>query len=149
MTAAPLVVVGTLFVARSVWLTFLLYHLGICLVAPLLAGRPGRAGLRAHLRDIGLRPRGRALGLALGAGLALAIVGAFALRGRAFLAAGALPGVLGGWGVGPASLPALFAFMLLGNGVAEELFWRGWVHGRLRARRPRAAAIAATAASRA
>lgn len=158
MLAAPLVVVGTLFVARSVWLTFLLYHFGICLAAPLLAsrfGRSGRAGrgdrhgrawLRGHLGNLGLRPRGRGLGLALGAFLALAIVAAFAAWGRAFLGAGAPAAVLAGWGAEPASLPALFAFMLLGNGVAEELFWRGWLHERLRARRPRAAVIAATAA---
>lgn len=152
MAAAPLVVVGSLFVIRSVWLTFLLYHFGICLAAPLLAsrfgrtGRQGRAWLREHLRSLGLRPRGRGLGLALGAGLALAIVGAFAAWGRGFLGAGAPAAVLGEWGVETALLPALFAFMLLGNGFAEELFWRGWLHERLRARRPRPAVIAATAA---
>ncbi len=144
---APLVVVATLLLGRSVWLTFLIYHLGICLVAPAIHSRREGRGLRAHARMVGLRRVGLGLGAGLGVGAAALVVGAFILFGDAWLAGADVRGALAAWGVTPRSLPLLFAVMLLGNGAAEELFWRGWVQAQLGRTRPPRHAIALGAAA--
>lgn len=152
--AAPLSVAATLLLARNVWLTFAVYHLGICLLAP-YAIHLARGGgpLRAHLADIGLLlPPGQRLGGGVAAGLlcGLAMGGAvyafFHLGGDALLRRADPAATLAGWGAGPSRLPLLTALMLPGNALAEELFWRGWVHRRLERRPRRPAAIAGAAA---
>jgi membrane protease YdiL (CAAX protease family) len=154
LVAAPLAVVATLLLAHSVWLTFIVYHLGICLAAPAwLAARRGR-GARLHLRDIGALPAaGVRVGPGVRAGLVCAllmggaVLAAFALAGDTLLRCADLAGTLEAWGVTPGRRPALFAVMLLGDAPAEELFWRGWAHRRLAGRPRRGAAIATVAAA--
>jgi uncharacterized protein len=154
LVAAPLAVVATLLLAHSVWLTFIVYHLGICLAAPAwLAARRG-VGPRAHLRDIGALPQaGARVGQGVRAGLACAllmggaVLAAFALAGGPLLRRADLAGTLAAWGVTPGRRPALFAVMLLIDAPAEELFWRGWAHRRLAGWPRRGAAIATVAAA--
>lgn len=154
IAAAPLAVVVTLLLARSVWLTFIVYHLGICLATPAWLAAQRGVGALAHLRDIGvLPPTGGRVGPGLCAGLVCAlmmggtVLATFALAGSALLRSADLAGTLASWGVTPGRLPALFAVMLLGNALAEELFWRGWVHRRLSGWPRRGAAIATAAAA--
>lgn len=154
MLVAPLTVAVTLLWAHSVWLTFAVYHLGVCLLAPAVMARAdGTRGLRAHLADIGVltRPgrrfrRGLRSGLLCGVLMGTGTLVAFNLAGDTLLRRADLAGVLAQWGVGPGQLPQLFAVMLLGNAFAEELFWRGWVHGRFASWPARGTAIGITAA---
>lgn len=141
MIAAPLSVVLTLLVARNVWLTFGCYHLLICLVLPWLDTVLVRRGsVVDHLRQVGLVGgrgnetgagvrTGISLGLLLGCGTILI----FAVWGDVFLADNRIREVLTGWSVTPPQYPLMTAFMTLGNGAAEELFWRGYIHRRLEA----------------
>jgi membrane protease YdiL (CAAX protease family) len=154
MGAAPLTVVATLLWAHNVWLTFAIYHLGICLASPALLARAGKDwSVRAHLRDIGLlAPRHRQMWFGIRAGLLCGLVmggstvAAFALTGNALLRRADLASALAGWGVTSARLPALFAVMLLGNAFAEELFWRGWAQHRVPGIRGRGRRVLWTAA---
>ena len=131
-------------VLRNVWATFLLYHLGICVVIPLLVAGRGYAGVvglsGGRTRD-GVRA-----GLILGASMAAAQVAALLWGADIFFADERVVESLNAWGAGPEQAGPLLLIMLVLNGPAEELYWRGFVHGRLGglARRP-AVALAALA----
>jgi membrane protease YdiL (CAAX protease family) len=136
MAAASLVVATTLVVFQNVWLTFAMYHLGICLGLPLLDSLLlRRETVRAHIRRLGLSglrlKSGIGVGLLCGAVMGGGTWVAFALLGDLFLAHNRIAPLLARWGVTPDRAAAMFVFMVLGNGIAEELFWRGYIHRRL------------------
>lgn len=139
---APGVVILTL---QDLRLTFLAYHLGACLLLPLaISLREGR-GLRGHARLLGLTPlecrsvrEGLLTGLLAGGGTLVF----FVVAGDRVLDPARAAAAMAGWGVTVGRDTWLVAFMLLLNGPAEELFWRGWLHGRLAAVRPRALPLA-------
>lgn len=140
---APLAVVFTLPDVRS---TFLIYQLGICLVVPAIHSLSTRG---SHLDALGLRPRSRASvleGLATGAVLGGGAFGALSLAEGSLLDPAAAQAALIGWGIDPEHGMGLLAFMVLVSGPAEELFWRGWIHGKLGSLKPRAAVLALTTA---
>ena len=150
LVLAPFTVVVTLLGLHHVWLTFVGYHLVICLVLPLLDSLLSkRIRLWEHLRVVGLRgPRCRAgilagtsLGLVLGAGT----VALFDWWGGSFLAGNQVNDVLASWRVEPDQIILLIVVMVVGNGMAEELFWRGYIHHRLESVRPRRRALGVTA----
>ena len=169
MIAAPLSVVVTLLMARNVWLTFGCYHLLVCLVLPWLdtvllrrgsAGdhlwRVGLVGGRGDGMGAGVRTGGHAVdragiwsGIRAGLGLGLLLGGGtilvLAVWGDVFLAGNRIREVLAGWNVTPAQYPLMMTCMLLGNGAAEELFWRGFIHRRLESTSRRGGAIGLTA----
>ncbi|MCB1182377.1 CPBP family intramembrane metalloprotease [bacterium] len=143
MAVAPAVVVVALEGLRSVWWTFALYQVGICLVLPLATSLAGGRGLREHARLVGLAvppdaPRwgGRTAAVILGLGTAVATAGFLLATQGAFLDAGRLAEVVAGWGVRADQLGALLAFMAVVNAASEELFWRGWAPGVFAAARP-------------
>ena len=138
--AAPLAVVACLTLLRSVWWTFAVYQVGICLVAPALESRLAGRSAGEHAALLGLAPPPPRLWvLAVGLGLAGALVtGGFLLLTRdRFLDPGRLSAALADWGVGPDRMAAMLAAMAVLNAAAEELFWRGYLPGRVAAaRRP-------------
>jgi len=143
---APASVVGALFIWQDVFLVFAAYHLGFCLVLPLWRNLGLRRGSwRDHFGSLGLTgpgtSRGMALGLALGLFLATAAIGFFRWQGGNLLASQEVGPVLAGWGVDESNQALMFWFMILVNGPAEELYWRGFVHSGLRDRRPRWATL--------
>ena len=136
LSAAPLAVAVPLIVFHDVFAVFALYHIGICLLVPAfvnLAVR--RLGMRGHLSVLALTGpgsrRGFGLGLILAGILAAGTLVAFKLFGHVFLADQDIAGTLAAWGAGPERHAALFWFMILVNGPAEELYWRGFVHHEL------------------
>jgi membrane protease YdiL (CAAX protease family) len=144
----------TLLVLHSVWWTFALYHLGVCVLLPFLhTVLWSRQRFGSHLETVGLAAprdrlrRGLAWGIGLGLFLGVGTVGAFSLWHEPFLAGRDIPAILESWGVDPARAPLMLAFMVLGNGACEELYWRGWLHRRLAAWPRRGAALAITAAA--
>ncbi len=142
LAGPPLVVAATLLGLHSVWATFLAYHLGICLLLPWLIERgnwPRAVGLTGGRTRAGAIV-GLVLGLIAGGGSYLALT----LGADLFLANERVIATLSDWGADPAQAGALMLVMLALNGVAEELWWRGWVHGRL-AGWPRRRAIGLTA----
>jgi len=137
MIAAPLVVAAALAGARDLVLVFALYQVGICLGAPAWIDlRLRRWTLRRHLDHVGLGGPGTmravGLGLALAAAAAVGIWAAFGIWGSRLLGANAVAEVSARWGLAPEAAPALFAFMAVVNGPAEELFWRGFVAAEIR-----------------
>lgn len=142
MLAAPAAVVVALLVFHDVFAVFAVYHVGICLLVPALVNLAGRStGWRGHVDRLGLAGPGARRGVTLGAGLGLAsaalVLGAFELRGAAWLADNNVAGTLASWGAPPARWPALMVFMVAVNGPAEELFWRGFVATELTTARSR------------
>lgn len=142
---APLLVTVGLAGLQSVAFVCASYHLGLCLLIPwLLARREGlswhehaaRLGLAA-LFDSDSPATGRSRGLRLGLGAALGVLSALSVPLAFFLAPDLFPTgtqlreVLRSWGADPARCAPLFAFLLLFNGPAEELFWRGYLQDRL------------------
>ena len=136
LVGAPLAVVLPLVLWNDVFAVFGLYHLGFCLVLPLLVNLGGRRfSWRDHLDYLGLTGTGLRRNIALGLGLATLLGGgtllAFEILGDRLLAGQNIAATLADWGAGPARIPALFWFMVLVNGPAEELYWRGFVHREL------------------
>ncbi len=143
--AAPLAAAGALLGLQSVWAVFLLYHGLICLLIPALIARRRGRSWRHHVRELALLDPGgrwpRAVARrGLGAAVALAALPPLAL----WLVPGLFPepagllGVLADWGLQGTSVWWALGFLILVGAPAEELFWRGWLHSRLVAGRPRA-----------
>ena len=151
LLGAPLAVVACLLMARNVFAVFAVYHLGFCLVLPAAQNfLRRRFTLKDHLEYLGLTGPGTLRGLLLGLGLGVILAGgtilAFRLFGGIFLADQNIPEILGRWGVDQGNMSLLFWFMVLVNGPAEELYWRGFVHGEMSDRRPRISTILLIAA---
>ena len=142
----PALVVAGLLVLHDVFAVFALYHVGACLVLPAVVNLAGRrTGWVEHIATLGLTGPGTRRGLLLGAVLAAAsvalVLGAFALRGTAWLAGNAVTDALASWGAPPGRWPAVVFFMVMVNGPAEELYWRGFVATELAEARSRAARL--------
>jgi hypothetical protein len=128
----------SLFVFRSLALSFLLYSLVACLLLPLvdlLALR--RLSPREALEALGLKPLGRVpilASLAIGFGMAAVIWIAFLILGRAFLSGSQAATLVAAWGI-PAGRQGItagrsawpYAIGLVANGAIEEVFWRGYM----------------------
>jgi len=169
LALGPLTVVVTLLGLRNVWMTFCFYHVVICLLLPLLDTLLLRGcSLGDHLQRLGLSGAKRqptssrmtraqrkpfssqpvasvATGFALGLVMGMGTIVVFKVWGEVFLAGNRIREVLAGWGVAPAEYHLMIAFMIAGNGVAEELFWRGYIHNRLEKVPRRGLAIGITA----
>jgi len=137
MIAAPATVVSALLCGRSAILVFALYHVGICLLLPLVIDlRVRRWTWAQHLHHLGLLRDGALPGVGLGVVLAgvtalAAVAGLVAVRG--WLPDDvAVRAVLAGWSVPPERTAGVLLFLALVNGPAEEFFWRGFVGAELR-----------------
>ena len=131
MGLAATSVVLTLGVLRNVWLTFAVYHLGFCLVIPAI--------LRRRSARVSLDRRAVAFGLGSGALAFAGILLLYRLFGGLLLEPARLRSAIDDWGGGNDFL--LTGLMVLGNGVAEELFWRGFIHDRASAWKSRTGAV--------
>ncbi len=146
LVVPPAIVVVTLLVLHNIWATFLIYHLGICVLGPLLVTGDRRRYAAAVGLSGGRTRAGIRTGLLLGAAMAGAQVAALTWGTDVFFADERVIGSLSAWGAGPEQAGPLLLIMLMLNGPAEELYWRGYVHHRLGdMRRYRAAALAALA----
>ncbi len=144
-------VVACLLIARNVFAVFAVYHLGFCLILPAAHNfLRRRFTISDYLEYLGLTGPGTVRGILLGLGLGVILAGgtilAFRLFGGVFLADQNIPEILGRWGVNQGNMPLLFWFMILVNGPAEELYWRGFVHGEMSDRKHRKATILLIAA---
>jgi membrane protease YdiL (CAAX protease family) len=136
MGLAATSVVLTLGVLRNVWLTFAVYHLGFCILVPVLV-RPGLARISWGRKAV-------AFGLGTGVVAFLGILLLYFCFGEGLLDPASLRSTLADWGGGNVFL--LTSFMVLCNGIAEEFFWRGFIHDRLGAWRSRRGAVLTTTA---
>jgi len=144
LVGAPLAVVAGLTLGRSVWAVFAIYHVGICLILPWVRERLGSGTSWAdHLRHLGLQNYlGR--GILLGLGTAALVLASFFALGQGVLDREIVDGALAAWGVPVAHQKMVALFMLVVNGPAEELCWRGYLHHRLADWPARTGALAAT-----
>ena len=129
---APLLVFLGLQALHSVWWTFALYQVTICLLLPSLESRALDRSWRGHLDLLGLvhdRPPWR-MAWVIGGATLLLTSGFLVLTRDRFLDAERLQDATAAWGVAPDQLPAMLGFMAVFNALAEELFWRGYLPGR-------------------
>ncbi len=135
MLAAPAVMIVALIGLHSAWAALLFYHLGLCVLSPWLQARRRGRTWREHAEALAWRrPRtagGWWVGLLSGLLLGGAALLAFALLDGAILVPRIVRDTLAGWGVSVGNYPVLAFLLLLGTGPAEELFWRGFIQGRL------------------
>jgi len=128
---APVAVVAALALAGDVMVAFVVYHVVICLGVPAAATAAGNLSPRKYADLLGLRnPSGEGWAAGLVTGLcmfALQLGGFLAIGGR-LLEPATLAAKLTVWGIPLDTEIALFAYMLVFNSVAEELFWRGYLH---------------------
>ena len=143
--AAPVAVIVSIEDLKSVWWTFAIYQVGICLVLPAIESRVKGRSWREHAQLLGLlgaratvgsdRRNGVRAHLQFAAilGIVTALVtGAFLVLTRdRFLDPARLQVTLATWGVSPGQTTAMLAIMAVLNATAEELFWRGYFPGRV------------------
>jgi membrane protease YdiL (CAAX protease family) len=129
---APAAVIVSIEYLKSVWWTFAIYQLGICLVAPVIESRLKGRTWREHAVLVGLSgTTRRTLAGILGVSTAC-VTGAFLVLTRdRFLDPGRLESTLEMWGVSTQETIAMLMVMAVLNGAAEELFWRGYFPGRV------------------
>jgi uncharacterized protein len=134
MALAPLAVAAGLLVFRSITVTFVLFHGGVCLLVPLLHMAVRREKPGAFLRGLGLvrTPDEAWPSLLWGLACFAVVFAFFALLRERIWNAGEVASVLSRWGVNRMD-PFLFvSIMVIGNGFLEEFFWRGYIQRRLR-----------------
>jgi len=146
MAGASLSVIINLALFRSILSTFLMYHIFICLVVPVIDILfIKKQNLNYCLKYIGMVPGKRKIGIVIGfvSGIIMfiAIVWGFRLFEHIFLANNTVSQSISAWGIEKQNVIFLFLFMVLFNGAAEELFWRGYIHKRLEPVKNRFAAI--------
>ncbi len=121
---------------RSAVAGFVLYYLLCCFGLPaadILAAR--RLSPRRLPAMLGLIKPGRgnlALGLASGLVMAAIAVAVLAIFRERVFGDGHIREVLGAWGASGGNEGLVYAVMLAFNGAVEELFWRGYLHERLK-----------------
>jgi uncharacterized protein len=142
-------------ILRSAFAGFVLYYLACCLVLPaldilVLRGLPRRGKPRpgtplrrvpALLGLVAPRRSDIALGLGSGVAMAAAMLAALALFKGSIFSDGRIQSVLRAWGASGQNLALVYIVMLAFNGAVEELFWRGYLHGKLEALPNRLAAL--------
>jgi uncharacterized protein len=136
MAGASASVVLSLWALHSVFAALVVYYGLFCIGVPLLELRivkaqSGRALLQ-HLGVLGGQVRrGIVAGLALGAVLYVGMLVVFSKAGPLVFAGQHITSTLRAWGAPAGAAWLVILVMLLFNGVAEELFWRGYIHRRL------------------
>ena len=143
--AAPLAVILGIERLRSVWWTFAMYQVSICLVAPAIESRLRGRSWRQHAALLGLTDasddrrrshHGWTPAIILGLVTALVTGGFLVLTGDRFLDPDRLESTVAGWGVPPEQVLMMLVVMTMLNAAAEELFWRGYFPGRVTETRP-------------
>ena len=136
MALASLSVIIPLTVFNNVYVVFILYYIGMCLLVPfadLILIR--KLSFIETLRFIGYRNENRKSSVNAGFvhGLfvfSLMMAGFFIFK-EVFISSDIVSS-LSKWGVAENTKWVLFFLMVLFNGIVEEIFWRGYTYGRLK-----------------
>lgn len=147
MVAAPASVLITILVLNDLLATFVTYYLVICLVIPVcITLFVKKKSFGEHLKDIGLgrikRPE-IVVGLSHGLIFALAIFLGFFIFNDQYRSL-SITSTIEGWGIAGEHSGHLLIFMIMVNGISEELFWRGYLHTEFSRMRNRPLAILVT-----
>ncbi len=127
MILAAASVVVCLEVFNSILATFIVYHIIICLLIPLLIAK------RKYLKEVGLKPiNGIKIGILHGIGLIIIIFVGYLIFRDMILNNNAIQTILANWGITGLLIIPMTLFMIIFNGVAEELFWRGYAQPKLK-----------------
>lgn len=132
MLITPLAVVNSLSMFNNVFLTFFIYYILLSLVAPgIILFFVQKLTFKEALAFLGFsKPKldpGMKAGLALGSFLFTSmIIGAYLLA-PTFLANSDINETIDQWGISGAMMIPMAIAMLIFNGAAEEVFWRGFI----------------------
>lgn len=128
---APLSVLFGLQVLHSVWWTFLLYHVVFCLVFPALESHGRGLNWPKHADLMGLRGGIPYTAAIWGVITALITFCVLLLLRDALIPLKQIEITLVAWSVQPEQSAQMLLLMVLLNAPAEELFWRGYLPGRV------------------
>ncbi len=136
MVLAPVSVITALLVFQDVLVAFIVYHVGMCLLVPLLYEKLGQGDTWSEIaQEFGLvnltDRRAWLAGLGVGALMFLGMLVPYWVVGQALITPEDVQTALAAWQIGPEDTAFLFVYMLVFNSGAEELFWRGYIHERL------------------
>lgn len=137
MIIASASVIINLIIFESILNIFIVYHIIICLLIPFLdLIFIKKLSIKESLRYLGLLSKktkqGIIAGFLHGLLLLLIIIGGFLIWGNIFLADNNVIGSISQWGIPNEKIVLMIIFMVLFNGGAEELFWRGYIHQRMK-----------------
>ncbi len=146
MVLAPVSVIASLVLFEDVLVAFAAYHVGMCLVVPLLYEKLGHKDTWPEIaHEFGLvnldDRRAWGEGLLVGGLMGLGMIVPFVALGRGLISPDEVRSAMGAWGITTQDTGLLFAYMLVFNSGAEELFWRGYIHERLAGWSNRSAAL--------
>ncbi len=129
---ATLAVFYGLLEKQSLFVTFLTFHLLVCLGVPLVHGWwEGDLRTRWRLAWGTFDRNGVAFGTALGVAMCAGIVAGMWLLLHAGIRADWIRGVLERWGLSTAWIGWFALYIVIANSLLEELMWRGFVLQRL------------------
>jgi uncharacterized protein len=132
ITASSSVLLSLAFL-KSIFLTFLIYHLGICIVLPFLDLIIfKKLSFKEIAEYLGVcNRRGLTIGFVHGLLILAITIGGFLFFGRYFLAENNITSAIKLFGIQERSIVLMVVFMIFLNGIVEEIFWRGYIHQRL------------------
>ena len=144
--AAPLSVAIPLGWLNKLWLVFVLYHIFFSLLlAPIDLIILKKKTFKEYLLYIGISTvelkDNIKLGFLIGISLCISLLLSYIVLGDLLIKSELILNKLTEWGISTDNVFLMLIFMLAFNGVAEELFWRGYIHKRLEHIKERFSAI--------
>ena len=136
MTAACLSVVIPLIVLKKLLFVFIFYHIIACVAVPIIDLLIiKRLSMKESLDYLGFskikRKSSITVGFLHGIFFLVATIIGFLIF-RDFIESGDIIGALRSWGVPEQGKWVIFFIMVIFNGIIEEIFWRGYIYGKLK-----------------
>ena len=122
-------------VFKNVIVTFVLFHIIVCLLIPLFdlifAGgkTPSEAAKVLGMKNL---EQGVVPGLSLGLVFSVSIFLFFYFFSDSIMDAGQIRELLAVWNVGSMNIVLFLFFMIVANSILEEVYWRGYIFSRLK-----------------
>jgi membrane protease YdiL (CAAX protease family) len=130
----PLAVWLGLIVFKNAYLTFLLYHGLVCIGIPavdILIFKKQKAGGIRNVLGLSCRPEAVKTGLCLGFIFFAVIAAFFRVFNDRLIDVRQIQVLMAEWNIRKGNVFSLLIIMTLANSILEEIYWRGYIYGRL------------------
>lgn len=146
MILAPLSIAVPIGLMHNLAVGAFCYHILMCLLIPFFDTAVfNRGGMKSFLSFVGITGgearQSAIVGAIVGVAAIGITIGGLYLFQDYLLTKGSVTAAVGAWGIPKSALVWLTIYMIIFNGAAEEIFWRGYIHRRLEKMKPRILAI--------